>query len=122
MPLLRADVSRGRRLVKKYAARPFALLGVNGDSLDTLQQLAEQKKVTWRCWADGRAGPIAQNWQVECCPALYLIDQDGIIRQVLSGAQQPGALERALIPVLDAAEAAGRRPGVPTGTAKGLAQ
>ena len=41
-------------LVKKYAARPFALLGVNGDSLDTLQQLAEQKKVTWRCWADGR--------------------------------------------------------------------
>jgi peroxiredoxin len=95
-------------LVKKYAGRPFTLLGVNCDSLDTLQQLVEQKKVTWRCWSDGRDGPIARTWQVEGYPALYVIDQDGIIRQVLSGAPRPGALEQAIIPLLDAAEVASK--------------
>jgi peroxiredoxin len=109
-------------LVKKYAGRPFALLGINGDGPDTLQQLVEQKKVTRRCWSDGRGGPIAQAWQVEVYPTLYVIDRDGIIRQVLSGAPRPGALEQAIIPWLDVAEVAAKGPGIPAGAAKDLAK
>ncbi len=60
-----------RGLVQKLEGKPFAILGVNCDSTDTLRQILADKKVTWRCWSDGKEGPIAQTWQLEGYPLMY---------------------------------------------------
>jgi thiol-disulfide isomerase/thioredoxin len=53
-PDCRAIYPQERRLVKKYANRPFVLLGVNSDKEErTLKQLLANQTVTWRCWWDG---------------------------------------------------------------------
>jgi S1-C subfamily serine protease/peroxiredoxin len=85
-----------RRLVGKYADRPFVLLGVNIESKDTLRQLVADKKVTWRCWSDGEEGPIAKAWQVDSFPTLYLLDHEGVIRQILSGRPEERTLEKTI--------------------------
>jgi cytochrome oxidase Cu insertion factor (SCO1/SenC/PrrC family) len=74
-----------RKMVEEYAGKPFAILGVNTDSSDTLSQIVQDKKVTWRCWADGRNGPISQAWQIESYPALFLLDHEGVIRKTYAG-------------------------------------
>ncbi|MCA9177390.1 MAG: trypsin-like peptidase domain-containing protein [Planctomycetales bacterium] len=82
-----------RELVEKYADKPFALLGVNNDTPDTLRQITASKKVTWRCWADGRDGPIVPQWQISGFPTVYLIDHTGKIRHVISGRPDPETLD-----------------------------
>jgi len=70
-----------RSLVKKYEGRPFALLGVDtNDSLDDVQDLAEQGKITWRNWYD-KDGKTARQWGVQMFPTIYLIDHKGVIQQ-----------------------------------------
>ncbi len=76
-------------LVKQYAGRPFALVGVNGDSFDTLRQIIGSGKVSWRCWNDGQNGPIAQQWQIGTVPTLFLLDARGVIRQIFLGRPMP---------------------------------
>jgi hypothetical protein len=82
--------------VKDYANRSFVLLGVNCDkSKETLRQLTKQQKVTWRCWWDGRRG-IGEQWQVDGYPALYLLDEKGIIREIFHGRLNPTKLDEAI--------------------------
>ncbi len=79
-----------QQLVKRYADKPFALLGVNGDSPDTLRQITTAGKVKWRCWNDGQNGPIAQQWQIGgTYPTLFLLDAQGVIRQIFVGRPMP---------------------------------
>ena len=80
-------------LSKKHEDKPFVILGVNGESLTRLQQVEKSGNVTWRSWADGPGGPIAEQWNVSGYPTLFLLDHRGTIR--LKG-NVPGA-------VLDAA-------------------
>jgi peroxiredoxin len=70
-----------RELIQRYQDKPFALLGVSGDSVEKLRQLIRDGKIAWRCWADGRAGPIAKAWQVDGA-AIFLIDARGVIRTI----------------------------------------
>ncbi|MFO0912119.1 MAG: trypsin-like peptidase domain-containing protein [Pirellulales bacterium] len=74
-----------QQLVQKYQDQPFALVGVNTDNQQILQRLVDQQTVTWRCWADGPSGPIAEDWQVGSYPTMYLIDQAGIVRRQWNG-------------------------------------
>ena len=68
-----------QKLVKKFAGRPFALLGINADSFDTLRQVIGSGKVSWRCWPDGPNGPIAHL-------ATVIIGQDdGATVQIVHG-------------------------------------
>lgn len=76
-----------RQLVEKYADRPFVLLGVNDDDLQTLREVEGSKQVTWRSWTDGHGGPIATKWRSDGVPQLYLIDHAGTIRRKWSGYQ-----------------------------------
>ncbi len=78
-----------QKLVKKFAGRPFALLGINSDSFDTLRQVIGSGKVSWRCWPDGPNGPVAQRWQIDSFPTLFLLDGQGVIRQIFEGRPQP---------------------------------
>jgi peroxiredoxin len=89
-----------RELVTRYAGKPFALLGVNSESKDTLHQLVGAKTVTWRCWSDGQQGPIAAAWQVESFPTIYLLDKKGIIRRIFHGRPEERELDQAIEAVL----------------------
>jgi WD40 repeat protein len=82
-----------RELIKSMGDQHFAMLGVNCDSTNTLRQIIEDGKVTWRCWDDGKSGPIAEKWQVASYPTMFIIDHDGVIRHKLQGMSKPGLLK-----------------------------
>jgi peroxiredoxin len=72
------------RLAEKMKGRPFALLGVACDEDPKVARAAAEKAgLTWPSWADGRPreGPIATRHQILNCPASFLLDARGIIRE-----------------------------------------
>jgi len=72
-----------RSLVKKYASRPFTLIGVNSDrDREKLKKTLVEKQITWRSfWNEGSpGGPIAKRWNVQGWPTIYVIDATGRIR------------------------------------------
>jgi len=83
-----------RELSQKLAGKPFAMLGVSCDSQDTLREILADKRVTWRCWSDGKEGPIAANWQLQGVPLMFVIDQEGVIRHKFEGQTTPGLLQQ----------------------------
>ena len=85
-----------REIVKSMAAKPVAMLGVNCDSSNTLRQIQGDGRVTWRCWSDGKGGPIAAKWQLEGYPLMFVIDHDGVIRHRFEGMTKPGVLKEAV--------------------------
>lgn len=91
-----------RELTRKLAGKPFAMPGVNCDSTDTLRQILADQKVTWRCWSDGKQGPIATKWQLDGYPLMFVLDHDGVIRHRFDGMTQPRALEQAVTPLIKA--------------------
>jgi WD40 repeat protein/S1-C subfamily serine protease len=91
-----------RELTQKLADKPFAMLGVNCDSQDTLRQILVDKKVTWRCWSDGKDGPIVGKWQLKGYPLMYVIDHEGIIREKFEGQTTPGLLKETVTKLMRA--------------------
>ena len=73
-----------RSLVKKYADRPFTIIGVNSDrDLEKLKKRMKAENITWRsfwCGKAGTGGPIPTKWNVSGWPTIYLIDAEGVIR------------------------------------------
>ncbi len=72
-----------RSLVKRLAAKPFALLGINSDrDRDALKIVQKKEELTWRSWWDGgsTSGPIATHWNVSGWPTTYVLDAQGTIR------------------------------------------
>jgi len=70
-----------RSLVDEMKDKPFALIGVNSD--DTLEELkAVQKKegITWRSFFDGPSGAIAQQFNIQGWPTVFLLDKEMKIR------------------------------------------
>jgi hypothetical protein len=67
--------------VKRFAGRPFVVLGVNAEpSAEALRKVEAKEGLPWRSWWDGPRGPIAQVWGVDSFPTLFLIDQRGGVR------------------------------------------
>ncbi len=91
-----------RNLVEKYRDGPFVLLSVSRDvSVDTLQASIKSGKITWRCWWDGRDGPINDAWNCGGIPALVLLDHKHIIQDVLLNRLTPQKeFEKAISPLL----------------------
>ncbi len=70
-----------RELVEKFKDAPFALLSVSMDErVDTLRESLNAGEITWRCWWDGRHGPIHKSWNAPAAGEIVLIDADGIIQ------------------------------------------
>ncbi|GAC1447716.1 MAG: hypothetical protein NVSMB9_30210 [Isosphaeraceae bacterium] len=72
-----------RSLVKSMQGKPFVLLGVNSDpDKDKLKDRMKEEKMTWRSWWDGgdTNGPIANQFNVQGWPTLYVLDHQGVIR------------------------------------------
>ena len=73
-----------RSLVKDYADRPFALLGVNSDKdREKLKEVMKEKELNWRSFWNGGStrGPISTEWKVTGWPTIYIIDHEGVIRE-----------------------------------------
>jgi len=75
--------------VKKYANRPFVLIGVNADQ-DPLKarRLAQEQGLTMRSfWTgpDGPEGPIPTAWHLRGWPMVFILDHEGIIRHKSHG-------------------------------------
>ena len=71
--------------MKRFAGKPFVLLGVNTDEdRQALKTAIEKEKITWRSWWDGGSmdGPIATKWQINNWPTIYVLDAKGVIRFV----------------------------------------
>jgi peroxiredoxin len=89
-----------RSLVKKYESKPFAIVGVNSDdSLEKLQKVMKEKNLPWTSFFDGggTGGPIATQWGVRGWPTVYVIDQQGIIRETNArGKRLDEAIEKLL--------------------------
>lgn len=88
-----------RSLVKKLANKPFALLGINSDNdRDELKKTLAKERITWRSWWDGSVdGPIANRWDVNGWPTVYVLDARGVIRFMdLSGEELDTELEKLL--------------------------
>ncbi|MGI8604075.1 MAG: peroxiredoxin family protein [Verrucomicrobiales bacterium] len=80
-----------RSLVEKMKDRPFALVGVNSDPKEKLQQGMKRQEINWRSWWDGgnTRGPIATRWGITGWPTLYVVDHKGIIRVAETYSYQP---------------------------------
>ncbi len=99
-----------RKMLEQYAGKPFTILGVNCDSKDTLRDIIRDKKVTWRCWANGQEGPIARQWQVSGFPLLYLLDHEGVIRQVYNGRPDEAELDKLVAELVAKATESDKQP------------
>jgi len=72
-----------REMAKKYADKPFTLLGVNSDqSRSALKSTMEKEKITWpNIWGDSPAkNQIARAWEVTGWPTLFVLDHEGVVR------------------------------------------
>jgi thiol-disulfide isomerase/thioredoxin len=72
-----------RKLVEKYRGRPFVMLGINRDvKVDTLKADTASGEITWRCWWDGRYGPIREAWNANGIPRIVLLDDKHTFQDV----------------------------------------
>jgi thiol-disulfide isomerase/thioredoxin/tRNA A-37 threonylcarbamoyl transferase component Bud32 len=89
-----------RALVGRLKGRPFALVGVNCDEekADVLRAV-ERQGLNWQSWWDGgtQGGRIAEQWQVNSYPTIYVLDAQGIIRaKDVRGEELDKAVEKLL--------------------------
>ncbi len=78
-------------ILEQHEDDPLVLLGVNSDGdVETIREAkASGKAPSYRTWWDGHAevstsGPIATAWGVTGWPAIYVIDEEGVIQHVRS--------------------------------------
>jgi hypothetical protein len=71
-----------KAMVKRFADRPFALVGINSDGdRSVLTKIMKAQGITWRNAVDGStSGPLATKWNVSGWPTVYVLDAKGVIR------------------------------------------
>jgi len=98
-----------RSLVKKLADKPFTLIGVNSDDdLTELKKVLQEEQITWRSFQNQRgkkdAGAIADDWNFQGWPTLYVIDHKGVIRHKWEGSPGDKVLDEAIEKLVAEAE------------------
>jgi peroxiredoxin len=82
----RSEYPYQKFLMDLYKDRPFTVLSVDSDaSLDVAKKAKVDHGLTYRSWWDGyekksTSGPIATAWNVTGWPAIYVLDEQGVIR------------------------------------------
>jgi thiol-disulfide isomerase/thioredoxin len=100
-------VPHNRQLVERYSGRPFTLIGVNADEDEAdLAANLKRHKVNWRSFKNVAGGgpPIAEQWNVDGFPSLFLIDHKGVIRKTWDEFPDVEALDAAVSELVLAAE------------------
>jgi len=122
-----------RDLEKKYAGRPFEMVGISSDEDEGLwRTFLDEQHMDWPEYLD-LSGAVQEVFKIDSFPTYLVLDRDGIIRFRQSGLSDStqleleeainGALKRASNPALAAAsappapapEATVSRPGPPGG-------
>jgi peroxiredoxin len=80
----RSEYPYQRLMAEVYADRPFAIVGVNSDSLDIARAYQAENGLDYPAFWDGPTtkGPIATRWNVTGWPTIYVLDPEGRIRFV----------------------------------------
>jgi len=79
-------IPHNREVAKKLADKPFVLVSVSADEKkETLEAFMKKQEMPWTHWWDGRGGKVAELWDVEAYPTLYVIDHKGVIRHKQRG-------------------------------------
>jgi thiol-disulfide isomerase/thioredoxin len=76
------------RLAKQMEGKPFALIGINGDSnRDDAKRAVEKEKMTWPSFwnKNGSDGVIPNAWNVRGWPAVFVLDANGVIQLRFTG-------------------------------------
>jgi thiol-disulfide isomerase/thioredoxin len=97
-------------LVESMKDKPFALIGVNGDELDdTVRKRIADKKITWRSFKNEQPGqpPLAELWDIEGWPTIYVIDHKGVIRHIWTGSPGEKVMDEAIEKLVKEAEKKG---------------
>jgi thiol-disulfide isomerase/thioredoxin len=71
-----------RALVERMQGKPFAMIGVNGDSDRAgVKVVVREEGISWPSfWTGGPRGPIPTAWNVKYWPTVYVLDPEGRIR------------------------------------------
>jgi peroxiredoxin len=68
-------------LQKKHADGRLAIVSILADGeVRTVKEAQEKREITWHALWDGPDGPIAERWNVQTYPTIYLLDSAGVIR------------------------------------------
>jgi len=82
-----------RALNERMTNQPFAMVGVNGDAIQSdAKRAMEHEQMTWPSFWNGKGGPdgpISSAWNVDGWPTVYVLDSDGIIRFKFEGYGAP---------------------------------
>ena len=72
-----------RSLVERTKGKPFVLIGINSDPPQTVSRIIKDENIAWpTIWEDYRnPASINAQWYVTGWPTVFLIDQQGVIRQ-----------------------------------------
>jgi hypothetical protein len=84
---------------------PFALIGVNSDSLERARRAVEENELNWRSFQnkpEGAERAIADVWQVRGWPTLVVLDETFTIRYRGHSGTQAKELTRELVAALAA--------------------
>jgi thiol-disulfide isomerase/thioredoxin len=95
-----------RRLQEKFRGQPFVVLSVNCDeSVEKLKSSIAVGDITWRCWWDGRRGPIRRAWHTGL-PGVTLLDHKHVIQDINLGPHSTAQeFEQAIAPLVEQASA-----------------
>jgi hypothetical protein len=96
-----------RSLVNRLEDKPFVLLGVNSDrDPEKLKEDLKENQVTWRSFQNQRkeAKAIAEEWNVQGWPTLYLLDHHGVIKKKWLGSPSKEVLDKEVEKLVQAAE------------------
>ena len=78
------EVPQEKALVERFKGRPFALVGVNGDSSKmSAAKAVTENQISWPSFWNGKegpGGPIPVAWNVRSWPTIYVLDGQGVIR------------------------------------------
>jgi len=76
----RAMIPHTRNLVKSLEGKPFVFLSISvDDEKETLTKFIADTPMPWTHWWDGQKA-VAEQWDVEGYPTVYVIDHKGVIR------------------------------------------
>jgi uncharacterized protein (TIGR03067 family) len=113
-PPCRAMYEQKRSLVANMADRPFAVVGVNSDrDRNALKAILAQERISWRSFWNGpggTAGQISKAWNIRGWPTLFLIDQEGVIRNNWVGSPGRAIMEKAIDDLVKQAPSPGGGP------------
>jgi thiol-disulfide isomerase/thioredoxin len=70
-----------RQMVERLKGKPFALVSISMDAKkETLTEFLAKEKMPWIHWWVGASSDLAEDWNIEYFPTVYVIDAKGVIR------------------------------------------